>query len=134
MKLLVRNLSRDTTESTISKIFKTQGDVKECTLVLDQKTGISKGFAFVEMPDVKEAKAAIKKINGKMVDESKIRVKESEPKLEKNTSKGSHINESQNSYKSRTDFTSIKPGGPSKKNQANSLTPLKRNKKTGRAN
>ncbi|MGY2575413.1 RNA recognition motif domain-containing protein [Vibrio sp. C8] len=75
MKLLVRNLARTTTEQDIRKLFSEHGTVTECTLVLDQETGISKGFAFVEMPDVSEAKSAIAALNLTSVAKSKIRVK-----------------------------------------------------------
>jgi RNA recognition motif-containing protein len=44
-------------------------------LVLDQETGLSKGFAFVEMPDENEAKAADESLNLSTVAKSKIRVK-----------------------------------------------------------
>ncbi|WP_345795443.1 hypothetical protein [Vibrio sp. CAU 1672] len=49
MKLLVRNLARNTTEHEIRVLFSAYGTVTECNLVLDQETGLSKGFAFVEM-------------------------------------------------------------------------------------
>jgi len=75
MKLLVRNLARTTTEQDIRKLFSEHGTVTECTLVLDQETGISKGFAFVEMPDASEAKIAIAALNLTNVAKSKIRVK-----------------------------------------------------------
>ncbi|EJL6834791.1 RNA-binding protein, partial [Vibrio cholerae] len=63
MKLLVRNLARTTTEHDIRKLFSEHGSVTECTLVLDQETGLSKGFAFVEMPEASEAKTAIAALN-----------------------------------------------------------------------
>lgn len=75
MKLLVRNLARSTTEHEIRQLFSVHGTVKECTLVLDQETGQSKGFAFVEMPEQAEAKAAIAALNMTSVAKSKIRVK-----------------------------------------------------------
>ncbi|NAW86648.1 RNA recognition motif domain-containing protein [Photobacterium halotolerans] len=75
MKLLVRNLSRSTTEQDIRKVFSEHGKVTECTLVLDQETGHSKGFAFVEMPDQDQAKAAIASLNMTSLAKSKIRVK-----------------------------------------------------------
>jgi RNA recognition motif-containing protein len=80
MKLLVRNLSRDTTEEEIKSLFEEYGTVQSCDLVLDKDTGASKGFAFVEMPKAGEAKAAIKNLNNKDVAGSKIRVKKSEEK------------------------------------------------------
>lgn len=78
MKLLVRNLARSTSEHDIRVLFSTHGAVAECNLVLDQETGNSKGFAFVEMPNDDEAKAAINALNMTSVDKSKIRVKRSE--------------------------------------------------------
>ncbi|MDP2575730.1 RNA-binding protein [Vibrio penaeicida] len=78
MKLLVRNLARSTSEQDIRVLFSTHGAVAECNLVLDQETGNSKGFAFVEMPNDDEAKTAINALNMTSVDKSKIRVKRSE--------------------------------------------------------
>lgn len=76
MKLLARNLSRTMTEHEIRVLFSTYGTVGECTLVLDQVSGLSKGFAFVEMPNDDEAKSAISKLNHSEVAKNKIRVKE----------------------------------------------------------
>ena len=45
MKILVRNLARTTTENEVRELFSTHGTVTECDLVLDQATGLSKGFA-----------------------------------------------------------------------------------------
>ena len=79
MKLLVRNLSRTTTEAEIKAMFEVHGRVQSCNLVIDKETGESKGFGFVEMPMVGDAKAAMKTLNGQEVGGSKIRVKKAEP-------------------------------------------------------
>ena len=78
MKLMIRNLARTTTEAEIKAMFEAHGTVQSCTLVMDEQTGGSKGFGFVEMPKSGEAKVAIKKLNGKEIAESKIRVKKAE--------------------------------------------------------
>ena len=57
MKLLIRNLSRSTTEEELKVLFEEYGTVQSCDLVLDKTTGDSKGFAFVQMPKSGEAKA-----------------------------------------------------------------------------
>jgi len=75
MKLLVRNLARTTTEHEVRVLFSAHGTVTQCDLVLDQETGQSKGFAFLEMPDENEAKAALNSLNLTNVAKSKIRVK-----------------------------------------------------------
>ena len=75
MKLLVRNLSRATTEHELRTLFAEHGKVTTCNLVLDKETGQSKGFAFLETPNDIESKSAIKALNQSTVDKSKIRVK-----------------------------------------------------------
>ncbi len=80
MKLLIRNLARTTTEAELRDLFETYGAVQSCNLVIDEKTSSSKGFGFVVMPKVGNAKAAMKSLNGTEVAGSKIRVKKSEPK------------------------------------------------------
>ena len=75
MKLLVRNLARTTTEEELRVIFEALGKVQSCKLVIDAKTGNSKGFAFIEMPRPGDAKAAVKTLNGKDLAGNIIRVK-----------------------------------------------------------
>lgn len=75
MKLLVRNLSRTTTEQEINTLFSEHGKVSACDLVMDKQTNKSKGFAFVEMPDESEAKTAIDNLHETRVAKNKIRVK-----------------------------------------------------------
>jgi len=82
MKLLVRNLSRNTTEEELKALFKKEGTVQSCDLVLDKASDKSKGFAFVEMPRIYEAKLAITKLNNKELGGSKIRVKKAKDKKE----------------------------------------------------
>jgi RNA recognition motif-containing protein len=83
MKLLIRNLARTTTEPELLVLFSPFGHVQACNLVLDRKSGQSKGFGFVEIPKAGEAKAAMKVINGKLVDGNKLRVKKAEPIIKK---------------------------------------------------
>ena len=79
MKLLIRNIARTTTEAELLALFTAFGHVQACNLVLDKKSGLSKGFGFVEIPKPGEAKAAMKAINGKLVDGNKLRVTRAEP-------------------------------------------------------
>ncbi len=80
MKLLVRNLDRSTTEEELTDLFQAFGEVQSCNLIIDQVSGVSKGFGFVEMPRVGEAKIAMKNLNNKTVGSNKIRVKKAEEK------------------------------------------------------
>ena len=80
MKLLVRNLDRSTTEEELNDLFQAFGKVQSCNLVIDQVSGVSKGFGFVEMPKAGEAKIAMKNLNNKTIGSNKIRVKKTEDK------------------------------------------------------
>jgi len=82
MKLLVRNLARTTTEAELYVLFKQHGSVQSCNLVFDQITGLSKGFGFVEMPNMGEAKAALKTLDGSKLSSNTIRVKKAIDKVE----------------------------------------------------
>ena len=80
MKLLIRNLARSTTEAELREMFEAYGKVQSCTIVMDNKSGGSKGFGFVEMPKSGDAKAAMKNLNGKDLAGNNIRVKKADSK------------------------------------------------------
>jgi RNA recognition motif-containing protein len=61
--IYVGNLSFRVTESELSKAFSQFGDVAKVSIVMDRETGRSRGFAFVEMNDANEARAAIQGLN-----------------------------------------------------------------------
>jgi RNA recognition motif-containing protein len=82
MKILVRNIARDTKETELLTLFEEHGKVQYCKLVMDKVTGKSKGFGFVEMPNAGEAKVAIKALNYRDIDGFKIRVKKAEKRAE----------------------------------------------------
>ena len=81
MKILVRNLSRKTTEEELKVLFESYGEVTSLDLVYDAGTKKSKGFGFVEMPVETEARSAIKEMNGQDIGGNRIRVKEAVDKL-----------------------------------------------------
>ena len=82
MKILIRNLDRSTTEKELTGLFQEFGAVQSCNIVMDQESGSSKGFGFVEMPKVGDAKQAIKKLNNTTLGSNKIRVKKAVKKTE----------------------------------------------------
>ena len=65
MKIYVGNLSYDVAESDLEQAFGEFGQVSSVSLIKDKQTGESKGFGFVEMPEVSEGQAAVKEMNGK---------------------------------------------------------------------
>lgn len=78
MKLMALNLPRDFDEQSLALLFKDIGNIKSCTLVLNEDTGKSKGFGFVEMALEHEGEIAIKELHGKKIGKNKIRVKQAD--------------------------------------------------------
>ena len=75
MNILVRNLSKGVTEKELMQLFLPFGRIKSLNVVIDQLTGKSKGFGFVDMPEDSDGAAAIKGLNGKLIHGQKVRVK-----------------------------------------------------------
>ena len=81
--IYVGNLSFNATEEDIRQAFAEHGDVASVSIVTDRETGRSRGFAFVEMPDGEQAKAAIEKVNLTEIDGRSITVNEARPKRDR---------------------------------------------------
>jgi len=79
MKIYVGNLAYSTEEDTLKEAFEAHGEVESVNVITDRETGRSKGFAFVEMPNDDQAKAAIEALNGSQVDDRTLKVSESRP-------------------------------------------------------
>jgi len=77
MKILVKNLARASKEADIQALFAQYGEVAACDLVMDEKIGISKGIAHIDMPTIGEAKNAISNLNNSELDGKRIQVKKS---------------------------------------------------------
>lgn len=65
MNLYIGNLSHQATEADLQQAFEAFGRVQSATIIKDRLTGVSRGFAFVEMPTQAEAEAAIAGLGGK---------------------------------------------------------------------
>ncbi len=81
--IFVGNLSFGATESSIRSLFEAHGTVERASLVTDRDTGRSRGFAFVEMSDSREAEAAINALNGVELDGRALNVNLAKPKTER---------------------------------------------------
>ena len=80
MNIFVAKLNYDTQESDLQSAFEEFGQVDSVKIVMDKMTGRSKGFAFVEMANDDEARAAIQALNESELDGRTIVVKEAEPR------------------------------------------------------
>ena len=64
-RLYVGNLSFDATESDLTELFSGVGTVENVEIVMNRHTMRSKGFAFVQMQSVDEAKRAVTELHDK---------------------------------------------------------------------
>jgi len=82
MNIYVGNLSFEVTEDDLRSAFEDFGSVDSVKIISDKYTGRSKGFAFVEMTDNDEAKAAMSGLNDKEFMGRTIKVNEARPRTE----------------------------------------------------
>ncbi len=82
MNIYVGNLSKDLTESDLREAFQAFGEVASASIIKDKYSGESRGFGFVEMPNLAEAKSVIAGLNGKSLKGRTITVNEARPRTE----------------------------------------------------
>ena len=76
MNIYVGNLSYELTKDNLQEPFASFGKVASVNIVKDRWSGNSRGFGFVEMPEVDEAQSAINGLSGKVLKGRAIRVSE----------------------------------------------------------
>lgn len=64
MKLYIGNLDEKIQSNHLKEAFSEFGKVISAKVIVDKKTGKSRGFGFIEMPNDKEALEVIKNVNG----------------------------------------------------------------------
>jgi len=80
MRIYVGNLSYETTDADLTRIFEDFGRVGAVQMVVDRETNRPRGFAFVDMPNPDSANAAIAALNNTELQGRKISVTEARPK------------------------------------------------------
>lgn len=88
MNIYVGNMAFSTTEQSLNSAFAAYGRVDGVRLAMDRDTGRPRGFAFVEMNNDSEAKAAIAGLNGHSLDGREIVVNEAKPREDRAGSGG----------------------------------------------
>ena len=78
MNIFVAKLSFDTQDDDLREAFEQYGTVDSAKIIMDQSTGRSKGFGFVEMPNDDEALNAIEGLDNSDLDGRTIVAKKAE--------------------------------------------------------
>lgn len=76
----VTNLSEDTREPDLLELFRPFGAVSRVYVAVDQKTGMSRGFGFVNFVNREDAQRSINKLNGYGYDNLILRVEWATPR------------------------------------------------------
>ncbi|MCX6830120.1 MAG: RNA-binding protein [candidate division Zixibacteria bacterium] len=82
MNIYVGNLSFETSEDDLRRVFEEFGQVANVTILKDKFSGKSRGFGFVEMPSSEEGQAAVTGLDGKEIQGRALKVNEARPKAE----------------------------------------------------
>lgn len=88
MRIYIGNLSRDVTESELREAFQPFGTIDSVTVIKDRSSGVSKGFAFVDMPVKAEAEAAIAGLHRTQLKGQSLDVVEARPREERRPNRG----------------------------------------------
>ena len=64
MKIFIGNLDEKIQSIHLREAFQEYGEVASAKVIVDKKTGKSKGFGFIEMPNNGEAQKVISTVNG----------------------------------------------------------------------
>jgi RNA recognition motif-containing protein len=91
-KLYIGNLSYSMGEDDLRNVFSEYGEIEECKLITDYRTGRSKGFAFVKFSSAEEASAAIEALNEQDIEGRKIFVKVAMPPKPRDDRRGGYDN------------------------------------------
>ena len=86
MNIYIGNLPFNAAEDELKELFAAYGQVDSVSLIKDKYTGQSRGFGFVEMPNLKEAQAAIAGLNGKEFMGRNLTVNPARPREERKDS------------------------------------------------
>jgi RNA recognition motif-containing protein len=82
-KLFVGNLSWKVTEETLRPMFEAFGTVVSVKVIVDQFTGKSKGFGFVEMETAEGAERALAELNEKPLLDRNMRISLAQERTER---------------------------------------------------
>lgn len=86
--IYVGNLAHDATDDDLREAFGQFGQVSQVNIIKDRETGRPRGFAFVEMPDNRQAAIAMQALDLQPIAGRPITVNEARPRTERARGRG----------------------------------------------
>ena len=111
MNIFVANIERAVTDADLQELFQEFGEISSLKIIKDRDTGVSKGYAFVEMPNDDEAQKAIEGLNDHEIKGRNLTVNEARPKTEYKKSGGGGYGGGGGGYKGGGGGGGYKSGG-----------------------
>lgn len=81
-RIYAGNLNKTTTQEELITLFTQAGTVTSVEVVMDKVSGLSKGFAFIAMPDPAEADKAVTMFNAYSLADNTLKVNIAKPRVE----------------------------------------------------
>lgn len=88
MNIYVGNLPKETKNRELEKLFEEHGKVVSAAIARDKKSGVSRGFGFVEMANRHEGEQAIAALNETEFNGQKLQVNEAREREEHGKNQG----------------------------------------------
>ncbi len=82
MTLYIGNIAFSMTGDELQAAFSPYGKVTTAKIIMDKRTGRSKGYGFVEMENDRDGYTAIDELNGREVNGRTIKVSKANPRQE----------------------------------------------------
>lgn len=120
-RVYVGNLSYDSTENDIEELFKGVGAVRTVEIVYNRKTHRSKGYGFVEMIDIDEAKRTVEVLHDQFFMGRKLTVSGAKSKDHQDAE-----NEEGSSDSSKSSIPQLAPTHPKKEEVTNLIDDSKK--------
>ncbi len=82
-KLYVGNLSYSSSENSLRDFFADYGPIVSVKIIMDNMSGQSRGFGFVELEDNDKADQAISALDGQALEGKNLKINEARPQTER---------------------------------------------------
>lgn len=123
ISIFVAKLDFGVSNVMLRQLFENYGTVLKATVATDRETGKPRGFAFVEMADRQEAERAIQALDGHVINDRALAVKEAEQRTDNRPANKTPYSPRENSPTTPRPTSGATPSAAPRFNDAEEGTP-----------
>lgn len=123
ISIFVAKLDFGVSNVMLRQLFENYGTVLKATVATDRETGKPRGFAFVEMADRQEAERAIQALDGHVINDRALAVKEAEQRTDNRPANKTPYSPRENSPTTPRPTSGATPSAAPRFNDAGEGTP-----------